>query len=117
MAKAQGDGFKTWTDVEINKKVAKSNELVKKLINEQEKIQRVNDLTIVCVQGNIVENKSRCSNLTSMEWQVVGKRYYIYLFQDYKTQNAEVLTHRVIENDVNKANEAFKEILELAKIG
>jgi hypothetical protein len=112
MSKAQGDGYKTWTDIELNKY---RDEIffpaLNKAIDEKRKVFELgNDLTIVTIEVNKV--KRRGFKLKSIE--IIGKRYYIYLYQNYRKEGEEVLTHSVIDDDKDKANQEFLRIKALA---
>ena len=68
------------------------------------KLYKVNDLVIKTWSEYLVSGMKR-----------VGKQYTIQLIQDYSTENAQILMNERFINDSEKANEAFKRIVEIAK--
>ena len=112
MSKAQGDGYRTWTDVELNK--YRDEVFIPacvKAIDEKTKVFDLgNGLTIVTIEANRIKNIG--FKLKSIE--IIGKRYYIYLYQNYKKADAEVLMHSVIDDDKDKANQEFLRIKSMA---
>lgn len=112
MSKVQGDNFRTWTDEELNNH--RDNVFypaLVKAINEEIKVFDLgNDLTIVTIQSNITTHIGFKVNSI----KVVGKRYRMYLYQDYGKDNGEVLMHSVVDNDKDKANQEFLRIKSMA---
>lgn len=112
MSKVQGDGYKTYTDVGLND--YKNNVFIPalmKAVDEKRKVFELdNGLTIVTIEVNKVKRQGY--KLKSIE--VIGKRYYIYLYQNYRKDDEEVLTHSVIDDDKDKANQEFLRIKAIA---
>lgn len=128
MSKAQGDRYKTWTDVEMNKRVAdhnkKWNELIKpyydSLVNEQEKefeLEEIEDSRIVIRtrQYNEVEctgkTKFYAGTLNKDDYRIAKTIYTITgVMIDKKTGKETYTSHKVFEGKENKdkANEYFK---------
>lgn len=128
MAKAQGDGYRTWTDVAMNKRIAehdrKWNEIIKPyydfLVNEQEKefeLEETADLRILIRtrQFNEVECVGKTSfwrgTLKREDYKVTSTVYIITAVTiDKETGEETYLSHEVFEGKENKdkANEHFK---------
>lgn len=81
-----------------------SNKL-QELKAREEKLYKVNDLVIKTWSEYLVSGMKR-----------VGKQYTIQLIQDYGTENAEILMNERYVDEPDKANAAFKRIVELARI-
>ena len=132
MSKAQGDGFRTWTDVEMNKRVAehnrKWNELIKPyydfLVNEQEKefeLEDIEDSRIIIRTRQF--NEVECTGKTRFWMGTLKKEDYrvtktVYIITgvmiDKKTGEETYISHEVFEGKENKdkANEHFKNLKE-----
>ena len=130
MAKSQGDGYRTWTDVEMNHRIAehkkKWNEIIKPyydfLVNEQEKEFELEDtedsrIVIRTRQFNEVEctGKTRFwrGTLNKADYKVTKTVYIITGISINKETNEEFyFSHQVFEGTENreKANEAFKNL-------
>lgn len=132
MAKVQGDVFRTWTDVEMNKRVAdhreKWNRQIKpyydSLVNEQEKEFKVPldytdevEIFIRTRQYNEVQctGKTRfwLGTLNKEDYKIVNTVYIVTsVMVNKETGENTYLGHRVFEGKENreKANEYFKEL-------
>lgn len=130
MAKAQGDGYRTWTDVEMNKRVAeherKWNEKIKPyydfLVNEQSKefqLEETEEMKIVIRTRQY--NEVECTGKTRFYLGTLKKEDYkvkktVYIITgltiDKKTGEETYLSHEVFEGTENKekANEHFKNL-------
>ena len=112
MSRLQGDKWKTHTNYELND--YRDNifyPTLIKLIDEKKQVFDLgNDLTIITYE----QNKVNHIGFKLKTLKVVGKRYYIYLYQDYGKPNQELLTHRVIDDDKDKANQEFLIIKSMA---
>lgn len=128
MSRAQGDGFRTWTDVEMNRRVAEHNskweELIKPyfdfLVNEHEKEFELEDtedsrVIIRTRQYNEVECtvKTRfwLGTLDKKDYTVTKTIYIITVLTiDKETEKETYLSHEVFEGQENKekANKSFK---------
>lgn len=130
MAKAQGDGYRTWTDVEMNKRVeehnAKWDELIKPyydfLANEQIKEFELEDtedsrIIIRTRQFNEVEcignTRFWRGTLNKKDYRVTKTVYIITgVMIDKNTGEETFISHEVFEGKENKdkANEYFKNL-------
>lgn len=130
MAKAQGDKFRTWTDVEMNKRVAeherKWKELIKPyydfLVNEQEKefeLEETEDYKVIIRtrQYNEVEctGKTRfyLGTLNKKDYKVTKTIYILTALTINKSTGEETcLSHEIFEGKENKekANEHFNNL-------
>lgn len=130
MAKAQGDGYRTWTDEEMNKRVSehkkKWNELIKPyydfLINEQIKEFELEDTADSRVIIRTKQyNKVECTGKTRFWIGTLNKKDYritktVYIITgvtiDKKTGEETFISHEVFEGAENKdkANEHFKNL-------
>lgn len=128
MARAQGDGYRTWTDVEMNKRVSdhdlKWRELIKpyydSLVDEHEKEFELEStdtdrIVIRTRQFNEVEctgkTSFRMGTLKKEDYRIVNTVYIITGLTISKNTGEETcLSHEVIEGRENKdkANECFK---------
>lgn len=128
MAKIQGDAFRTWTDVEMNKRIAEHEATWKKiiepyykfLVNEQIKefeLENTEDCKVVIRtrQFNEVEctGKTRfyLGTLNKKDYKVTKTIYTITALTISKETGEETyLSHEVYEGKENKAkaNEQFK---------
>ena len=112
MSRLQGDGWITHTDYELND--YRDNVFYPtliKLIDEKKQIYDLgNDLTIVTYEKNKVHHIG--FKLKSLK--IIGRRYCIYLYQDYGKSNQELLTYSVIDDDKDKANQEFIRIKSMA---
>lgn len=130
MSRAQGDKFRTWTDVEMNQRIEEHNKKWKELIkpyydflaNEQEKefdLEDTEDCRVVIRtrQYNEIEctGKTRfyLGTLNKEDYKVTNTIYIITsLTIDKETGEETYLTHEVFEGAENKekANESFKNL-------
>lgn len=130
MAKVQGDGFRTWTDVEMNKRVAEHEKKWKKiiepyynfLVNEQIKEFELEDtedckVVIRTRQFNRVEctGKTRfyLGTLNKKDYKVTKTIYIITALTISKETGEETcISHEVFEGQENKekANEQFNNL-------
>lgn len=128
MAKAQGDRYKTWTDVEMNKRVAeherKWNELIKPyhdfLVNEQEKefeLEETDDYKVIIRTRQF--NEIECIGKTRFYLGTLNKNDYkvaktIYILSaltiNKQTGKETCLSYEVFEGDKVKANEHFRNL-------
>lgn len=128
MSRAQGDGFRTWTDVEMNHRVAEHNKKWKELIkpyydflaNEQEKefdLEDTEDCRVVIRTKQY--NEVECTGKTRFYLGTLNKKDYkvtktIYIITaltiDKETGEETYLSNEVFEGQENKekANESFK---------
>ena len=128
MAKIQGDAFRTWTDVEMNKRIAEHESKWKKiikpyynfLVNEQIKeyeLENTEDCKVVIRTRQF--NEVKCTGKTRFYLGTLNKKDYkvtktIYtitaLTINKKTEEETYLSHEVYEGTENKekANEQFK---------
>ena len=132
MSRAQGDWYRTWTDVEMNKRLAEHNrkwdELIKPyydfLVNEQKKEFELEDtedsrVIIRTRQFNEVEctGKTRFwrGTLNKKDYKIVTTVYIITgVLINKKTGEEDYISHEVFEGKENKekANEHFKNLKE-----
>jgi hypothetical protein len=130
MAKAQGDSYRTWTDVEMNRRVSEHEEKWKKIIkpyydfmvDEQEKefeLEDTEDLRIVIRtrQFNTVEctGKTRfwLGTLNKQDYKIAQTTYITTAVSiDKKTNEETFISYEVFEGKENKekANECFKNL-------
>lgn len=112
MNKVKCDKWKTQTNYELND--YRDNvfypTLIKLIDEKKQVIDLGNDLTIITYEQNKVTHKG--FKLKSLK--VVGKRYYIYLYQDYGKPSQELLIHRVIDDNKDKANQEYLIIKSMA---
>ena len=128
MARSQGDGYRTWTDVEMNKRIAehdrKWDEIIRPyydfLVNEQEKefeLEETADSRILIRtrQFNEVECIGKTSfwkgTLKKQDYRVTSTNYIITAVMiDKDTGEETCISHQVFEGKENKdkANEAFR---------
>lgn len=80
MSKAQGDGYRTWTNVELNKYRARLDARLDKLIDDQKHWYKVNGFLIYTEQENIVDNPRGSWKWDG--WVITGRRYRIDVFQE-----------------------------------
>lgn len=128
MARSQGDGYRTWTDVEMNKRIAEHNrkwdEAIKPyydfLVNEQEKefeLEETADSRIVIRTRQF--NEVKCMGKTSFwrgtlkksDYKITSTVYIITAVMIDKENGEETyISHQVFEGKENKdkANEAFR---------
>jgi len=91
MSKAQGDGFKTYTDINLNQYRVRLDEKIKKLVDEHEKWIRVNDeFKILCVCGNEVKNENGSWKWDG--WKITGQYYRVSL---YEKENVKIIDNRI----------------------
>lgn len=117
MSRAQGDGFRTWTDESLNQYRAKLNVKISKLINEREKWINVNDdYMILCVCGNEIENPNGSWKWDG--WKVTGQYYRVSM---YEKENLKITENHILviglpishfaTNDKTEANLFYKELV------
>lgn len=102
MSKAQGDGFRTYTDKGLNdhyKKVFLPKFI--EMTDEQIKEYHINGGKIVCEQKNIVE----ADGYKVKSLKVTGREYILRIYAD---ENNELATVVESYDDKDKANERFK---------
>lgn len=132
MAKAQGDGYRTWTDVEMNRRISehnkKWNEIIKPyydfLMNEQNKefeLEETEDSKVVIRTRQY--NEVECTGKTRFYLGTLKKEDYrvtktIYIITgvliNKETKEETYISHEVFEGRENKdkANEHFKSLKE-----
>lgn len=130
MSKAQGDGYRTWTDVEMNKRIAEHDVRWDKeikpyydfLVNEQEKefeLEDTEDSRVVIRTRQF--NKVECTGKTRFWRGTLNKKDYkivktVYIITgvliDKATGEETYISHEVFEGEENKdkANEYFKNL-------
>lgn len=128
MSKAQGDGYRTWTDAEMNQRVAEHDKKWKEkikpfydfLVNEQEKefeLEDTKDCRVIIRTRQF--NEVECTGKTKFYLGTLNKKDYkvaktIYILAalmiDKKTGEETCISHQVFEGEENKsqANEQFK---------
>lgn len=128
MSKAQGDGYRTWTDTEMNHRVSEYNKkweaiirpYYDSLVNEQEKefiLEDTRDSKIVIRTRQF--NEVECTGKTSFWMGTLNKNDYritetVYTITgvmiDKESGEETYLSYEVFEGKENKekANEAFK---------
>ena len=74
-----------------------------KLENRMEKLYKVNDLVIKCIQENITQGM-----------EIVATEYTVQLIENFGTLDANLLMQKKT-TDKNEANENFKYIISLAR--
>lgn len=132
MSKAQGDKYRTWTDEEMNRRVAEHEEKWKReikpyydsLVNEQNKefeLEDTEDCKVIvrARQYNEVEctGKTRfwLGTLKKEDYKIVKTIYIITALTVNKETGEETyISHEVFEGKENKdkANEHFKNLKE-----
>ena len=132
MSKAQGDGYRTWTDEAMNERVSEHDARWRKeikpyydfLVNEQGKefeLEDTEDARIVIRTRQF--NEVECIGKTSFWLGTLNKNDYkikttVYIITavmiDKKTKEETFLSHEVFEGKENKekANESFKRMKE-----
>ena len=121
MSKAQGDGYRTWTDVEMNRRVAEHNKRWDKeikpyydsLVNEQEREYELEDTPNLRVfirtrQYNEVECVGKTSfwrgTLKKSDYKVTNTVYIVTgVTVDKQTGEETYISHEVFEGKENKA--------------
>lgn len=128
MSRAQGDRFKTWTDVEMNKRIAEHEKAWKEtikpyydfLVNEQEKefeLEDTDDYRVIIRTRQY--NEVECTGKTRFYLGTLNKKDYkvaktIYILTaltiNKETGEKTYISHEVFEGQENKekANESFK---------
>lgn len=135
MSKAQGDGYRTWTDAEMNQRVAEHDKKWKEkikpyydfLVNEQEKefeLEDTKDCRVIIRTRQF--NEVECTGKTKFYLGTLNKKDYkvaktIYILAalmiDKKTGEETCISHQVFEGEENKskANEQFKNLKQYLK--
>lgn len=123
MSKAQGDGFKTWTDVELNKYRARLDMKIAKMIAEENKIYKIKSpvgdtFYIVATKGNEVNNQN--GNWKWNGWEITGRFYRIDLYceLDFDVENRRPTGLPIMHihtNDKDEANKKFNEMKQFVK--
>lgn len=113
MSKAQGDGFRTWTDKGLNDYRKRLNAKLDGMAEYNNKWYSFGDVLIHCESINTLYNPNGSWKWNG--WQVTGKEYTVTVFDsnDVTFQNDSYDVHGLsmakgIFTDRNEANEYFK---------
>ena len=109
MSKAQKDGFKTYTDVELNKHRDIFYKKLVDVIDEQTKEYKVNGGKIICTQKNVTEHIGFKINSI----KVVGIKYFLYIYSDENSNIADAVETLTNKDEANKQFKFWKNQLEM----
>ncbi len=116
MSKAQGDGYRTWTNKGLNDYKARLNEKLSKMMDVTAKWYDNDGFVILAKSWNTLYNPN--GDWKWNGWQVTGKKYQISMFDadDVTLQedgtydvNGVAIVHQIF-TDKDKANDFFRSL-------
>lgn len=78
MSRAQGDGFKTWTDESLNAYRRNLDKKLRELIDEKEKVYTFGQFCIYTSCMNVIDNPRGSWKWDG--WQIIGRRYTVEIY-------------------------------------
>lgn len=116
MSRAQGDGYKTWTDHKLNEYKWRLRDKVAKLANRKEKWYRAGHGWILTAEQNRMVNPR--GDWKWDGWEIEAHEYWITVFPEESVEIKDGKPHaigwaqvvKVIDDDKTAANTFFKEV-------
>ena len=105
MSRAQGDGYRTWTDEKLNAYRRRLDEKLKSLRDHKEKWYDSDGFRIHTESENILENPR--GDWKWDGWKITGRRYWIRVYEG--NDPWAIVTQSFTDRD--EANEFFKALL------